>query len=126
MKTLKIDRGGCKILSDVGILSSVTDRLARDMSWREASAPWNDMLTSEEKKELAGAIKNLAGRLEVAKRLDNGESQRKVSADTGVSIAIVTRVNRFLKRGKGGYRLVLDRLKKSKQTDSNTSNHSHT
>ena len=64
-----------------------------------------------------GEIENLAGRLEVARRLDNGESQRKVSDNTGISIATVTRVNRFLTRGKSGYAKVLKLLKKSTQTD---------
>lgn len=70
-----------------------------------------------------GEIENLAGRLEVAKRLDNGESQRMVSAETGVSIATVTRVNRFLKQGKGGYTRAIKLLKNSSP---NNHSRSHT
>jgi len=59
-------------------------------------------------------IEEFASRLEVAKKLNEGIPQRKVSADTGVSIATVTRVNQWLKRGKGGYTLVLNRINSPK------------
>lgn len=65
-----------------------------------------DIMTPQE-------IDAFADRLEVAKELSSGNSQRKVSADTGVSIATVTRVNRFLTRGYGGYENVIERLKKN-------------
>lgn len=58
-------------------------------------------------------IIEFADRWLVAQELDMGKSQRKVSADTGVSIATVTRVNQWLRRGMDGYRLVIDRLKSS-------------
>jgi TrpR-related protein YerC/YecD len=53
----------------------------------------------------------LAGRFAVAEQLYNGNTQRKTSEITGVSIATVTRVNHWLRRGMNGYRTVLDRLK---------------
>ena len=59
-----------------------------------------------------GEIEEFANRWEVARQLDKGLSQRKVSKKTGVSIATVTRVNKWLKRGMEGYKLVLDRSKK--------------
>lgn len=62
-------------------------------------------------------IEEFASRLEVAKELNEGIPQRKVSADTGVSIATVTRVNQWLKRGKGGYTLVLNRINSTKSTN---------
>lgn len=58
-------------------------------------------------------IMEFADRWLVAQELDSGKSQRKISADTGVSIATVTRVNQWLRRGMDGYRLVIDRLKPS-------------
>jgi TrpR-related protein YerC/YecD len=57
-------------------------------------------------------IAEFAGRWEVAQKLAQGKSQRSVAAETGVSIATVTRVNQWLKRGMGGYELVLKRLQK--------------
>jgi len=55
-------------------------------------------------------IEEFASRWEVAQKLAKGLSQRNVSAETGVSIATVTRVNQWLKRGMNGYKLVIDRL----------------
>ncbi len=60
-------------------------------------------------------IEELAGRLAVAGSLDEGNSQRKTSSLTGVSIATVTRVNQWLKRGLGGYKLALDNISKVHQ-----------
>jgi TrpR-related protein YerC/YecD len=62
-----------------------------------------DLMTEQE-------IEEFASRWEVAQELYKGNSQRNVSTKTGVSIATVTRVNQWLKRGKDGYRLVLERM----------------
>jgi len=75
-----------------------------------------DLMTESE-------IEEFAGRWDVAKKLDGGISQRETSEKTGVSIATVTRVNKWLKRGMDGYKLVLDRTKNSK-VRSNHSTHS--
>lgn len=61
-------------------------------------------------------LDELAGRWQVAILLDQNIPQRKVSKDTGVSIATVTRVNQWLKRGMDGYQTVLNRT---------TSKHQH-
>ncbi|MCL4148363.1 UNVERIFIED_CONTAM: hypothetical protein GTU68_048865 [Idotea baltica] len=55
-------------------------------------------------------IQQLSGRLEVAKKLDLGFSQRSVSEETDVSIATVTRISKVLNGAVKGYRLVLDRI----------------
>ena len=55
-------------------------------------------------------IKEFASRWQVAKELNEGTSQRQVAQKTGSSIATVTRVNQWLQRGMGGYKLVLERL----------------
>jgi len=54
-------------------------------------------------------LEELASRWEVAQKLYEGESQRKVSAETGVSIATVTRVNKWLRKGSNGYNFVLQK-----------------
>ena len=51
----------------------------------------------------------MAQRLEVARRLADGESYQKVTDDTGVSSATVGRVKRCLDYGTGGYKMILDR-----------------
>lgn len=71
---------------------------------KEAIRFLRDLLTEPE-------IIEFGNRFKVAKELRNGKSQRKVASDTGVSIATVTRVNQWLKRGMGGYELIIERLK---------------
>lgn len=55
-------------------------------------------------------IQEFASRWEVAQKLDLGLSQRQTSKETGVSIATVTRVNQWLKRGTNGYAAALKKL----------------
>lgn len=70
---------------------------------KEVASFCRDLLTVDE-------ISELSLRLEVANQLNQGKTQRVVAKETGASIATVTRVNQWLKRGKGGYKLVLERL----------------
>lgn len=62
-----------------------------------------DLMTEDE-------IKEFASRFEVAQMLYQGMTQRKVSALSKVSIATVTRVNKWLKNGKNGYKTIISRL----------------
>ena len=55
-------------------------------------------------------IRALAQRLEIARRLDRGDSYVSTVEHTGASSATVSRVNRCLEYGPGGYRLMLKRL----------------
>lgn len=59
-----------------------------------------------------GEIDALAERLEVARLLARGASYRGVSDETGVALQTVTRVAHWLHHGQGGYRTVIERLKK--------------
>lgn len=52
----------------------------------------------------------MAQRLEIARLLDKGDSYVETVDQTGASSATVSRVNRCLNYGNGGYRFVLDRL----------------
>lgn len=81
----------------------------------EMAAFCRDLMTESE-------IAELAGRWDVAKALDAGKSQREVSAETGVSIATVTRVNQWLKRGENGYRLVLNKMSEPKESPEKSTN----
>jgi len=62
-------------------------------------------------------VQSMAQRWEVAKELDAGRNYNEIYADTGVSSATISRVNRCLMYGDGGYRIVLDRMKE--ETDGN-------
>ena len=52
----------------------------------------------------------LAQRLEIARRLDRGDSYVSTVEHTGASSATVSRVNRCLEYGPGGYRMMIRRL----------------
>ncbi|MBQ9729719.1 MAG: helix-turn-helix domain-containing protein [Clostridia bacterium] len=54
-------------------------------------------------------ILDVAQRLKAAKMLKEGESYATVCKETGMSSATVSRVNRCLEYGNGGYALVIDR-----------------
>jgi TrpR-related protein YerC/YecD len=55
-------------------------------------------------------IRALAQRLEIARRLDRCDSYVSTVEHTGASSATVSRVNRCLEYGPGGYRMMLKRL----------------
>jgi len=75
----------------------------------EVKAFLNDLCTPSE-------MRAFAERFKVARLLDEGQlSYREISERTGASTTTVTRVARFLREmPHQGYRLVLDRLKNSK------------
>lgn len=53
-------------------------------------------------------IKAISQRLEVAKRLHLGENYTEIAKNTGASSATVSRVNKCLNYGAGGYRKVME------------------
>lgn len=54
---------------------------------------------------------DLSARLEVARMLDDGVVFSEISKATGASSATISRVNKCLAYGEGGYKSVLDKLK---------------
>ena len=54
---------------------------------------------------------DLSARLEVARMLDEGAVFSEISKATGASSATISRVNKCLAYGEGGYKTVLDKLK---------------
>ena len=54
-------------------------------------------------------LQDMAQRLEVAMLLRAGKNYQEISAQTAVSSATISRVNRCLLYGKGGYRTALDK-----------------
>ncbi len=59
-------------------------------------------------------IQDIAQRLEVAKLLGEGKPYNEVAKITGASTATISRVNKCITYGSGGYELVLKRLCKNK------------
>ena len=59
-----------------------------------------------------GEIQAMTQRLEVARLLRAGKTFTQISEETGVSSATITRVNKCISYGAGGYELALDRCKK--------------
>ena len=84
-----------------------TDRLMEAMlslrTPEEAYQLFDDLCTVRE-------IQDMAQRLEIAYLLKNDMKYQEVADRTGVSSATISRVNRCLNYGSGGYRLVLDRI----------------
>ncbi|HUG63943.1 MAG TPA: YerC/YecD family TrpR-related protein [Gaiellaceae bacterium] len=68
----------------------------------EAQRFFRDLCTPQE-------IEAMTHRWQAARLLDQGLPYLEISARTGASTTTVTRVAQWLRRGAGGYRLVLDR-----------------
>ena len=72
----------------------------------ECAAFFEDVCTVKE-------VQDMAQRLYVAHLLKSGETYSRIRDLTGASTATVSRVNRCLQYGSGGYERVLDRRKDS-------------
>ena len=55
-------------------------------------------------------IIEISQRLKAAKMLREGVNYAEISKETGMSTATISRVNKCLEYGNGGYNIVLDRL----------------
>ena len=62
-------------------------------------------------------IQDISQRLKAAKMLSEGENYTVVSKETGMSTATISRVNKCLGYGGGGYKLVLDRLVNKEESE---------
>ena len=70
----------------------------------ECRAFFDDVCTIKE-------LQDLIQRFQVALMLDRGMNYMEISRETSVSSATISRVNRCLVYGDGGYRTVIDRMK---------------
>ena len=59
-------------------------------------------------------LQDISQRLQVARMLDDGKSYQVVSKETGASTATISRVNRCLVYGSGGYKKILEKLEETK------------
>ena len=73
----------------------------------ECAAFFDDVCTIKE-------IQDLSQRFAVARLLDKGEKYQKIEEATGASTATISRVNKCLTYGSGGYRAVLEKMKDKK------------
>ena len=73
-------------------------------SEEECAAFFEDICTVKE-------IQDLSQRLQVAAMLNRGEKYQAIEQMTGASTATISRVNKCLVYGSGGYRAVLDNQK---------------
>lgn len=80
------------------------EAVLRLKSTDEIGSFFRDLMTPQE-------IETFAERFKVAVMLSKGVSYREVYEKTGVSTATVTRVNQWLERGMGGYKLAIAKLK---------------
>lgn len=60
-------------------------------------------------------VQDMAQRLDTAVLLSEGKNYQEISRELGISTATISRVNRCLKYGNGGYRLALERNGKKEQ-----------
>ena len=85
------------------------DALLQLKTSEEAYRFLEDVLTVQE-------LKSITQRLEVAVMLRRKVTYQEIAHQTGASTATISRVNRSLSYGAGGYRLMLDRIKTSEDS----------
>jgi len=83
------------------LFDSIVSLKSRD----EARRFFRDLLTVSE-------IDEFSRRLEVAKRLNDGESYVSIEVDTNMSSTTIARISKFLKGKNKGYKDVLEKLVK--------------
>ena len=97
----RINEEQLKLLTEV-LLSLKTEDEARSLL--------SDLCTIRE-------MQDLGQRLEVARLLRRQMTYSDIAQQTGASTATISRVNRCLVYGAGGYRTVLERLEKGEDHD---------
>jgi TrpR-related protein YerC/YecD len=91
--------------------------------WRspDVEALFDALLSLESRDEAAaflrdlctlGEIRDLAQRWTVVRLLDAGLHYSEISRRTGASTATITRIASWLNHGEGGYRLLLERVRR--------------
>ena len=75
----------------------------------ECAAFFEDICTIKE-------IQDLSQRLQVATMLNRGEKYQRIEQETGASTATISRVNKCLTYGSGGYRTALKKAQNREKT----------
>ena len=93
-----------------------TDRLFKVIAGlkteEECYAFFEDLCTIKE-------IQDMAQRFDTAVLLDKGQRYNEIADEVGVSTATISRVNRCLEYGAGGYRNAIDKMKKREKKNGN-------
>jgi TrpR-related protein YerC/YecD len=82
------------------------DAILRLETEEECAAFFEDICTIKE-------LEAISQRLQVAKMLKSGAGYSEISSKCGASTATISRVNKCLLYGKGGYSIVIDGEKKA-------------
>jgi TrpR-related protein YerC/YecD len=90
-------------------IQELCETIARLRTGEEAARFLRDLCTLSE-------LEAMAHRWQVARLLEEGLPYLEISKRTHASTTTVTRVAHWLRHGEGGYRLLLDRLRRSKTT----------
>ena len=89
-------------------LDALFDAMLSLKNREEAYAFFDDVCTIKE-------VNDMADRLEVARLLLLGITYEQIEKQTGMSSATISRVNRCIQYGPGGYKLAVSRKKKIKK-----------
>ena len=84
-------------------VDSLFDAIMSLKSKEECYAFFEDALTVKE-------ILDISQRLKAAKMLKKGKSYNEVCRVTGMSSATICRVSKAMERGRGGYKMILERV----------------
>ncbi len=95
-------------VEDVPALDELADAILTLRSPDEVQRFLRDLCTLPE-------LEALAHRWQIVLLLDEGASYVEIAERVPTSTATVTRVAQWLRRGTGGYRLVLDRVKRRRR-----------
>lgn len=82
---------------------------------KECGKFFRDLLTEPE-------IKEFSNRWQVAQMLNQKKSYETIENQTGMSSTTIARISKWLNSGKGGYKLMLDRLESINMKNSFASN----
>lgn len=88
-------------------LEELLQVLAKLQDPKELDAFLEDLCTIKE-------LQDMAQRFQTAKLLAEGKNYQEVTAGIGTSTATISRVNKCLQYGQGGYRLALELLKEDR------------
>ena len=86
------------------------EAILRLESIEECASFFEDICTIRE-------LQDISQRLKVASMLDEGKNYKEICDQTGASTATISRVNRCLIYGSGGYRTALDKTPKKEQNN---------
>ena len=88
-------------------LNALFDAILKLKTREDCKSFFEDICTIKE-------LQDISQRLEVASLLDEGHSYQEISRLTGASTATISRVNKCLNYGAGGYSIVIGRTEESK------------